>query len=277
MIHKNINRAEYDALEGINFSKLKHFRDSRNKGAFELSNFKKTPAMVLSTAIHILALEPQNFERQFIIGGPINPKTGETYGRSTKAFADWLIENGRDMSEVLSEEDYRDAAEIAERARNAVAINKSDLFEFALTWKDEKSGEACKCLVDFAQNGNYIGDLKTIYSALSEDNLSREIYMRQYYQQAAFYLDGARANKIIDFDKFFFTFVQKSDEKETISKLLGDESIEIGRAHNQQCLENFKLYRDGLRGGYKFKEAFLDIPNYIRNTYFNTDFFGGVE
>lgn len=276
MIYENITRAQYDDLEGINFSKLKHFKESIKKGIFELTNKIKSPALAIGSACHVLALEPHNFEKQFVIGGPINPKTNETFGRGTQAFEAWLSENKKDIDQVLSEEDYLLCQDVAERAKIKSAINNANLFEFAMTWTDEKTGMKCKCLVDFARKGHYIGDLKTTDLSLSYDSLSREIYKRQYHEQASFYLSGAEANKLIDNEKFLFVFVQKKDEKDTLEIELGWESIELGKSENLKCLNNYSEYLKGQTYGYKYPHT-LDVPNWALNAHFNQDEFSMEE
>ena len=50
-----------------------------------------TPALALGRAAHVLILEGRAaFDEEYLVSdGPKNPKTGEPYGRTTKAFAEW--------------------------------------------------------------------------------------------------------------------------------------------------------------------------------------------
>jgi len=57
-------------------------------------------------AAHAYILEgAEAFMRGFIVGGPINLKTGKVYGRETAAFAAWLVEQA-DGRQVVSQEEY---------------------------------------------------------------------------------------------------------------------------------------------------------------------------
>jgi hypothetical protein len=48
------------------------------------------PAYLVGHAAHTLILEGRDqFEQDYAVGGPINPKTGACFGPNTKAFADW--------------------------------------------------------------------------------------------------------------------------------------------------------------------------------------------
>ena len=54
------------------------------------------PAYLLGRAVHTLVLEGSDrFDEEYIVGGPINPKTGSPFGTNTKAFAEWAASHGK--------------------------------------------------------------------------------------------------------------------------------------------------------------------------------------
>ncbi len=54
------------------------------------------PAYVIGRAVHTLVLEGRDkFEAEYAVGGPINPKTGELFGPTTKAYAEWAAAQGK--------------------------------------------------------------------------------------------------------------------------------------------------------------------------------------
>ena len=62
------------------------------------------PAYLVGRAAHTLILEGQDkFDREYAVGGPINPKTGQPYGPTTKAFAEWAQTIGK---EILTDNQY---------------------------------------------------------------------------------------------------------------------------------------------------------------------------
>ncbi len=65
----------------------------------------ESAAFALGRAAHCLILEGrQAFDRDFVVSdGPVNPKTGEPFGKSTKAYAEW--KNSLDR-EVVSGKDF---------------------------------------------------------------------------------------------------------------------------------------------------------------------------
>ena len=87
---------------------LADFRESpalyRKKVTGEIED-KDSSAFVIGRAAHCLILEGRKaFDRDYVVSdGPINPRTGEAYGRTTKAFAEWAATQDR---EVISGKDF---------------------------------------------------------------------------------------------------------------------------------------------------------------------------
>lgn len=87
---------------------LSDFRESpalyHKKTSGEVSD-NETPALALGRAAHCLILEGRMaFESQYLVAdGPVNPKTGEPYGKSTKTYSEWLSSQER---EIVSGKDY---------------------------------------------------------------------------------------------------------------------------------------------------------------------------
>ena len=74
---------------------LADFRESpelyRRKTSGEITS-ADTQSLALGRAVHCLILEGRAaFDEQYLVAdGPVNPKTGEPYGKATKASAEWL-------------------------------------------------------------------------------------------------------------------------------------------------------------------------------------------
>ncbi|MBP7748464.1 MAG: PD-(D/E)XK nuclease-like domain-containing protein [Phycisphaerae bacterium] len=57
---------------------------------------RDTTAYLIGRAAHALILEGrERYQREFAVGGPINPKTGQPFGSNTKAFAEWAERQNR--------------------------------------------------------------------------------------------------------------------------------------------------------------------------------------
>ncbi len=93
--------------------KVYHSKAKENLSSHQLADFRKSPwlhrkkklglipdsestAFLLGRAAHSLILEGRDaFEDGFVVGGTINPKTGNAYGPTSKAYAKWLKEQGK--------------------------------------------------------------------------------------------------------------------------------------------------------------------------------------
>lgn len=57
---------------------------------------RDTTAYLIGRAGHTLILEGrQRYEREYAVGGPINPRTGQPFGSATKAFAEWAVKQSK--------------------------------------------------------------------------------------------------------------------------------------------------------------------------------------
>ena len=64
----------------------------------------ESTAFALGRAAHTLILEGRGvFDDSYIVGEPINPKTGESFGKNTKAYAEWAAEQTK---EVIAPKDF---------------------------------------------------------------------------------------------------------------------------------------------------------------------------
>ena len=96
---------------------LAAFRESpelyRRKSSGEIAE-SEGPALALGRAAHCLILEGRAaFDEQYLVAdGPVNPKTGEPYGKATKAYAEWIAAQTR---EIVSPRDFGFIAKLLER------------------------------------------------------------------------------------------------------------------------------------------------------------------
>lgn len=97
-------------------------RSGRHMSSHLLADFRESPelyrrktsgkiaeaegsALALGRAAHCLILEGRAaFDGQFLVAdGPVNPKTSEPYGKATKAYADWLASQTK---EIVIQKDF---------------------------------------------------------------------------------------------------------------------------------------------------------------------------
>ncbi len=146
---------------------------------------RDTTAYLVGRAAHTLILEGrQRFEREYAVGGPINPKTGQPFGSQTKAFAEWAEKQNKP---VLAD---AHAALVEQMAASVNAhVFARELFVDGVAEgvvRCEYAGNHCQARIDWINpiDGRGIVDLKT-----ADEIDSFELSMRAfgYLHQVAFY------------------------------------------------------------------------------------------
>ena len=140
------------------------------------------PAYVVGRALHVLALEgKERFYEEFTVGGPINPKTGSTYGSSTKAFAEWAEAQGCD---VLSDGQFDLVSRMAQSVdshKRAQALMSVVIAEGVV--RTPYCSMECQGRIDWF-TGREIVDLKTVDVL---DFFPQDARRFGYHHQMAFY------------------------------------------------------------------------------------------
>ena len=146
-----------------------------------------TAAFALGRATHTLVLEGrEKYDAEYLTSdGPINPKTGEVFGRQTKAYKEWAAAQTKP---VISTEDFA----LITRMREAVHAHPvaADLLKDGIaegTIRTSWDGEPVQCRMDwFDPERNILVDLKTCNDA---DRFGYDIRDFGYVFQMAFYAE----------------------------------------------------------------------------------------
>ena len=144
------------------------------------------PAWAVGRAAHCLILEGEEaFLDKYLIGGPINPRTGNPYGVGTKAHDEWIEKNGG--LPTISEETWDDIR----IWRDSVFAHKEAAFLLSSgnpeqVCRSNVSGVPCQARIDWVTNDMSIIDLKTC-SDITVFEWDARIY--HYANQMAFYHD----------------------------------------------------------------------------------------
>ncbi len=150
---------------------------------------EERPAFLIGRAAHTLVLEGREvFESEFAVGGPINPRTGKTYGMGTQKFERWAAEVGKP---VISD----DQAALIERM--ALSVREHPLAPSYLdagvaerVGRCELRGVPCQARFDWLHPEKGLIDYKT------SDDLSVFGFCARsygYLHQMAFYRSVLRA------------------------------------------------------------------------------------
>ena len=206
----DISNAEYHASAGISRSAIKEFKKCPKKFWHRYLNpeyvaKEATAQMDLGTAFHAMVLEPEKFDREYVVKMEKPPKLPElpkvaavgkeAYAKAKVALA---TEKAKRADAIKSFKAF---------ALGKTAISKSDLdelklmhkslladeetreliegarYEKSIYWVDEDTGLLCKCRPDIWHD-NFIVDLKTTKDA-SFHSFQRDFYNEGYHIQMA--------------------------------------------------------------------------------------------
>ena len=199
-VYTNIPFETYAAWDALNHSTLKHLAKSpmHLKCAMEEPPEAPSAAMQFGTIFHALFLEPKK-AAALMVPAPINEKTGNPFGRDTKAWAEYAV---RHPGKLIVSQD--EVAGFHTMAKNAAAdpdivdlMRSEGQSEVCLVWDDPMVGGRCKARVDrlLAKGAHKtIGrvDYKTAESGrIGKFRKACEDY--GYFTANSFYARGCRA------------------------------------------------------------------------------------
>lgn len=239
MMRKNMPFAEYQDMEGVNISSLKWMTRSpaHYKHQITLGHLAKpTAAQRLGQLVHEAVLQPQEFARHPVwFGGARRGKEWEAF-RAEHASA----------KEPLAEADFQQVCRIRDSvtadSRAAELLDGPvDDSEVSFRWTDPSTSIGCKGRVDVLGD-NFIVDLKTTTNA-SPKAFAAQAWKLGYHIQAAYYLDGARAEGL-DASKFYFVAVETSAPYAVQVYEASPEFIDEGRKQYLELLQKLVVCRE---------------------------------
>lgn len=146
---------------------------------------RDTTAYLIDRAAHALILEGrQRYEREYAVGGPINPRTGQPFGSDTRVFAEWADKQSKP---VLSDSQAALVEQMAAAVKDH-AIARKLLAEGVAEGvvRGAYANFHCQARIDWISSidGGGIVDLKT-----ADEIDTFELSMRAfgYLHQVAFY------------------------------------------------------------------------------------------
>lgn len=148
-----------------------------------------TDAFRVGRATHTLILEGEDkFRQGWVIGGPINPKTGAPYGEDTKAYAEWREQQGKP---AVSDAEYLRIlgmrAGVLMHAEAAEALSEGVAER---TVRTHVGGVPVQARFDWLTPDGSLHDLKTCADL---DDFETDLWRYGYPWQQAFYLMVAKA------------------------------------------------------------------------------------
>ncbi|MCQ2299986.1 MAG: PD-(D/E)XK nuclease-like domain-containing protein [Bacteroidales bacterium] len=251
-------------------------RDGKFLSSHMLGDFRKCPSLyhkkmtglippsdsasfTFGRATHSLVLEGRAaFDAEFIVSdGPVNEKTGEAYGKATKAYKEWLASQ---KATVISSADF-DVMSAVQRAvwshSGAATILDQGFAEG--TVRTTYCGEPCQIRMDwFDPERRIIADLKTCGDL---DRLNYDIRDFGYVNQLAFYrdvLEEASGEKV---DGVYIIGVEKKEPYRCGLWMITSAALDAASEQNKQAICTMSVCREGniWPTGYEVTRV-IDVP-----------------
>ncbi len=214
-IYFDISNEDYHAGDGVSKSQLDFLAKSPAllqwvKAAPE--DEEKKSALDMGTALHCLLLEPDEFDKRFIIAPEFNRRTNQ--GKADEeAFLKSVADRG---ATVMSSEEGRKLRLMRESAMahpvGRFLLEAHGHCEVSMYWKDEATGELCRIRPDkWLPDHRIIVDVKKVADM---DRFARHVDEFRYHVQEAMYREGA---------------LRTTGERHSFVFLAVSESIDCGR------------------------------------------------
>lgn len=178
----------------LSASRLKLFRECPalyHKTMLVLIEEKPRRVFEIGAAAHCMILEPEEFERRYLIhDGPINERTGKPYGATSDAYKQWLAginESGRQVLAMQDAELLKSMAMAVHAHEAAHALLTDGVAEAVI--RERYCGEPCQIRADYLAKAGII-DLKTCADLTWFEN---DVKRYGYIFQLAFYRAIVRA------------------------------------------------------------------------------------
>ena len=196
--------SNYDMIPAVRRSDLWELRKSPAHYLYRVMNpTEPTAAMLFGTAAHKFILEGDDFWNEYAMAPDVDRRTKagkEQWQQFIDELGDKQPIKFDDMAVIQKMDD-------AIRANaTAAALLKTGRHEVPIEWRDEGTGEYCKCRPDVLTEYNgkkYIVDYKTTTSC-ADGHFERECRTYGYKLQAGMYTDGVFNATFEDYE---FAFV----------------------------------------------------------------------
>lgn len=249
----------YRQLRGINWSQLKHLRQS----AMHYQHHRHvasedTPALALGRLVHALVFEPHTAGADFAIW--------EGEARRGKEWEAFKVANA-DRT-ILKLAEYSEAEAMAAAVRNhplvAPYIDQMGLFEATLQWTDGATGIPCKARLDWLlRESRTLIDLKTAVD-IEGAKFGRQAAQLGYHCQLAHYAAGIEAVLGWRPEKVAIVAVEKTAPHDVAVFVLDDETRHLAETEVSELLARLRAHvESGQWPGRYAEERALQLPAWM--------------
>lgn len=250
--HTDKARAEYDAIDALNYTGMKELLKSPlhyQQWLKNRQNKEDTKALRIGKMTHEAILQPDLFQRY---------KSLPDCDRRTKEGKElWLhfIESLKPNEIAVAQDEYELSLSMSDAVHQALEQKGIQFSETEQIKTAEFSGVNFKCLVDAIGTDGVIYDIKTTDDA-SLQGFKRTALSYKYYLQAFLYKSIAGLND------FVFVVVEKEPPHAVAFYRLGQEFMNKG---SEELLHAVTLYSKSMQSGkwdgYSTDIVDLDLPS----------------
>ena len=193
------------------------------------------PAYIVGRAAHVLILEGQEeFEQQYAVGGPINPRTGSLYGSRTKVFADWAATQGKPVltdDQLALVQEMHAGVQLNEAAKELLSVGQAEGVVRA-----EYCGLPSQIRMDWFNPHVGIVDLKTCDDLTWFEPDARRY---GYVHQLSFYRSVLQQVTPQHISVFLIAIEKRQPFRCGVWRV-GDDVLGIATSENEQAIERLK-------------------------------------
>ena len=223
-----------------------------------------TGALFAGTLCHCAALEPQEFDKRYVVGP-------EGVNKNTKEWKAFVAAQAPRTVISAKQHAIAHGQAAALRAVPAVAeILDGGEFETSAYWRDPSTGVLCRCRPD-CMNRTFgtpespavmLLDAKTTTDA-SQPAIRNSVARYGYHFQAEWYSRGIAQTTGLPVAGFVFAFVESAYPFACRVVELDPESYEVARRENRELLELYaRCERIGAWPGYSPEVEFVSLPRW---------------
>ncbi|MFO7900230.1 MAG: PD-(D/E)XK nuclease-like domain-containing protein [Planctomycetota bacterium] len=198
------------------------------------------PAYVIGSAAHTLILEgPKAFDAGYAVGGPVNPKTGEVYGRRTKTFTAWAEKQGKPVLTDSQADLIGELYNAVQAHEQACALLSDGVAEGVV--RADYRRVACQCRIDWLNPAHGIVDLKTCDDLTWFESDAKRygyIYQMAFYRAVLGQVIGNLAEIPVH-----ILAVEKQEPYRCGAWRLAPDVLTYAQKENEQALERLKRCR----------------------------------
>ena len=250
--------SKYCAHEAVNWSSLKHMRDSALAYRYRQDVPRDdTPALALGRLTHALVFEPETIDRDYAIW--------EGGARRGKA---WLeFEEANAGRTIFKPDEIDEATQMADAVRRHHLVQPyldGGVFESSLFWRDEATGMDCKARPDWLlEDRRILLDLKTARS-IDGRRFGAAAASYGYHCQLAHYAAGVLAVHGWLPKRVLIVAVEKDGPHDVAVFELDSDALWAGQEEVKELMERLRQCKmlDKWPGRYQDEQA-LQLPAWM--------------